>query len=213
MKAVIARSEVRGSVPAVPSKSHAHRLLIAAALSPAPCKLVCPVTSRDIDATVRCLNALGARIERTADGFDITPVDRENLPLSPTLDCGESGSTLRFLLPVACALRKGGTHIVNAGRLRIKECDRLAATAEGLNALGAKVKEGKDDLFFDGVEKLAGGAEIKDYHDHRMVMAFAVAATVCEKEVVINGCESVSKSYPDFFEDMKKLGAKFRIEV
>ena len=62
MKAVIARSEVRGSVPAVPSKSHAHRLLIAAALSPAPCKLVCPVTSRDIDATVRCLNALGARI-------------------------------------------------------------------------------------------------------------------------------------------------------
>lgn len=116
-------------------------------------------------------------------------------------------------LSVACALRKGGTHIVNAGRLRIKECDRLAATAEGLNALGAKVKEGKDDLFFDGVEKLAGGAEIKDYHDHRMVMAFAVAATVCEKEVVINGCESVSKSYPDFFEDMKKLGAKFRIEV
>lgn len=88
MKAVIARSEVRGSVPAVPSKSHAHRLLIAAALSPAPCKLVCPVTSRDIDATVRCLNALGARIERTADGFDITPVDRKTFP-SPPLSIAE----------------------------------------------------------------------------------------------------------------------------
>ena len=114
-------------------------------------------------------------------------------------------------LSVACALRKGGTHIINAGRLRIKECDRLHAAAEGLNALGAKVKEGKEDMFFDGVEKLAGGVELPDYHDHRMVMTFAIAATVCEKPVVIDGAESVSKSYPAFFKDFEKLGGKYEI--
>lgn len=115
------------------------------------------------------------------------------------------------VLSVACALRKGGTHIINAGRLRIKECDRLAATAEGLKALGAKVKEGGEDMFFDGVDKLEGGVEIKNYHDHRMVMAFAVAATVCALPVTICGCESIDKSYPAFFEDLKKLGGKFEI--
>ena len=115
------------------------------------------------------------------------------------------------VLSVACALRKGGTHVTGAGRLRIKECDRLAATAQGLNALGAKVKEGKEDMFFDGVDRLRGGAEIPDYHDHRMVMTFAVAATVCEKPVVITGAESVSKSYPAFFKDFEKLGGKYEI--
>ena len=114
-------------------------------------------------------------------------------------------------LSVACALRKGGTHIINAGRLRIKECDRLHAAAEGLNALGAKVKEGKEDMFFDGVEKLTGGVELPDYHDHRMVMTFAIAATVCEKPVLIDGAESVSKSYPAFFKDFEKLGGKYEI--
>lgn len=114
-------------------------------------------------------------------------------------------------LSLACALRMGGTHIINAGRLRIKECDRLAATVQGLNALGARVKEGKEDMFFDGVKKLAGGVTLPDYHDHRMVMTFAVAATVCENPVVITGAESVSKSYPAFFNDFEKLGGKYEI--
>ncbi len=114
-------------------------------------------------------------------------------------------------LSLACALRKGGTHIVNAGRLRIKECDRLHATAEGLNALGARVKEGKDDMFFDGVDGLKGGVQLPDYHDHRMVMTFAIAATVCENPVIITGAESVSKSYPAFFNDFEKLGGKYEI--
>ena len=67
------------------------------------------------------------------------------------------------------------------------------------------------DMFFDGVDKLEGGVEIKDHHDHRMVMAFAVAATVCARPVTICGCESIDKSYPAFFEDLKKLGGKFEI--
>ena len=73
------------------------------------------------------------------------------------------------------------------------------------------MKEGGEDMFFDGGDRLEGGVEIENYHDHRMVMAFAVAATVCALPVTICGCASIDKSYPAFFEDLKKLGGKFEI--
>ncbi len=101
MKIVLSPALLRGEIRAIPSKSDAHRLLICAALSDAPTFVGCPETSEDIDATVRCLTALGAGIERVAEGFRVTPGAP---PVSCEMDCGESGSTLRFLLPVVCAL-------------------------------------------------------------------------------------------------------------
>jgi len=92
----------RGTLPSFPSKSEAHRYLICAALADAPTHIVCAASNDDIDATISCLCALGASIERTQDGFDVTPI--KNIPDTATMDCGESGSTLRFLLPVICAL-------------------------------------------------------------------------------------------------------------
>jgi len=94
--------KLRGNVRAIPSKSQAHRMLICAAFSDGPTELDCPQTNEDIEATARCLNALGAHIHRTAGGYRVTPV--ADISESAVLDCGESGSTLRFLLPVACAL-------------------------------------------------------------------------------------------------------------
>ena len=91
-----------GIVSAPPSKSQAHRYLICAALSSNPTTLICPDTSRDIEATVGCLNALGAQITRTADGYSIEPI--QNVPQRAVLKCCESGSTLRFLLPIVGAL-------------------------------------------------------------------------------------------------------------
>ena len=98
-----------GTIAAIPSKSHAHRLLIAASLSAEPVRLICPVTSRDIDATADCLTAMGAAILGTEDGFMVRP--RKNAPASAgdtadpiRINVGESGSTLRFLLPVLGAL-------------------------------------------------------------------------------------------------------------
>ena len=93
-----------GAVDAIPSKSHAHRLLISAALSDAPCKIICKATSRDIEATVSCLSALGARIERDGEGYLVFLIDRGASRPTANLSCGESGSTIRFLLPVAAAL-------------------------------------------------------------------------------------------------------------
>jgi len=92
----------RGTLPSFPSKSEAHRYLICAALADAPTHIVCAASNDDIDATISCLCALGASIARTQDGFDVTPI--KNIPDTATMDCGESGSTLRFLLPVICAL-------------------------------------------------------------------------------------------------------------
>ena len=91
-----------GQIGAIPSKSVAHRMLICAALADRPTFIRCHATSEDIDATVRCLCALGADITRTEDGFSVIPV--RDTPADAILDCGESGSTLRFLLPLTAAL-------------------------------------------------------------------------------------------------------------
>ena len=91
-----------GHIRAIPSKSQAHRLMICAAFSDAPTYLECTQTNADIEATAQCLNALGANILRTDGGYQVMPV--KSIPQNATLDCGESGSTLRFLLPVVCAL-------------------------------------------------------------------------------------------------------------
>ena len=91
-----------GSIAAIPSKSEAHRLLICAALADAPTRIPLSASSQDIDATIRCLNAMGADISLSDGELRVTPID--NPPARCEADCGESGSTLRFLLPVAGAL-------------------------------------------------------------------------------------------------------------
>ena len=93
---------LRGDINIIPSKSQAHRLLICAAFSDKPTRLRCPDTNRDIEAKVDCLSALGAEITRTEWGYSISPVS--DLPETALLNCWESGSTLRFMLPVAGAL-------------------------------------------------------------------------------------------------------------
>ena len=105
-----------GTLAAIPSKSAAHRLLICAALADKPTHVVCPQSSQDIDATIRCLTGLGADIRPQNDGYQVTPVDRTKAVGTCLLDCGESGSTLRFLLPVAGALGAQATFRL-AGRL------------------------------------------------------------------------------------------------
>lgn len=109
------------------------------------------------------------------------------------------------ILTVLAAFSKGTSHIFNCGRLRLKECDRLAVTASELNRLGARVTENSDSLTIEGVDKIHGG--ICDSHvDHRIAMSLAIASTRSDEPVTINGAECVSKSYPNFFEDFRALG-------
>lgn len=122
------------------------------------------------------------------------------------------GSQCPDIIPVlslVAALAKGKTEIINAGRLRIKECDRLNAIAVELNKLGAKVEERADSLVIEGVNELEGGVEVWSHKDHRIAMTLAIAATRCKKPIILKDYECVSKSYPHFFDDYKKLGGKF----
>lgn len=106
---------------------------------------------------------------------------------------------------MAC-LCEGSCEVVNAGRLRIKECDRLAAVTSELNKLGAKITEKEDGLIIEGVKKLKGGVEVWSHKDHRIAMTLAIASTVCDEPIVIKDYECVSKSYPMFWDDFKCLG-------
>ena len=102
MDITIQPGRLQGTLTAIPSKSQAHRYLICAAFSDNETTLICPETNRDIEATAQCLGSLGANIKRTDDGYHITPI--RQIPETAVLPCGESGSTLRFMLPVVGAL-------------------------------------------------------------------------------------------------------------
>ena len=105
---------LRGDITIIPSKSQAHRLLICSAFADGPTQLVCPDTNRDIEATADCLRSLGAKILRTNSGYIVDPVT--SIPEKAELNCCESGSTLRFMLPIVGALGIDATFFM-AGRL------------------------------------------------------------------------------------------------
>ena len=102
MDITIHPAKLHGCINAIASKSQAHRLLICASFSDTETILYCPETNRDIEATANCLRALGADITRTEDSYHVLPI--KNLPQTAVLNCCESGSTLRFMLPIAGAL-------------------------------------------------------------------------------------------------------------
>jgi 3-phosphoshikimate 1-carboxyvinyltransferase len=108
------------------------------------------------------------------------------------------------ILAVRAAVGNGVSHFTNAARLRLKESDRLTATAEMLRTLGAKVDELPDGLTVYGGQLCGGTVDAKN--DHRLVMSAAIAALRCSDPVKILGAEAVNKSYPSFFDDYQALG-------
>lgn len=111
-------------------------------------------------------------------------------------------------LAVAAAFRTGETtRFVNAGRLRLKESDRIESTAAMLRALGASVETSEDSLTVTGHKTLPGNiASVNCQNDHRIAMAAAAASCGCEYPVTLLGAECVRKSYPRFWDDFQKLG-------
>lgn len=140
-----------GTISAIPSKSHVHRLLIAAALSDRETVIKCDRSNEDIDATARCLNALGAHISFKNGLFSVQPIRK---PVDgAVLDAGESGSTLRFLVPVAASL--GVTvHFQMKGRLPDRP---LSPLREEMIAHGVTFSEtGSNPLTISG--QMTGGS-------------------------------------------------------
>ena len=102
----------------------------------------------------------------------------------------------------------GETRLVNAARLRDKESDRIASMEAELRKLGAEVSSTPDSLTIRG----CGGAprfgpvRVDGHNDHRIVMSLAIAATLGSAPVLIEGAEAISKSYPEFFDDLRRVG-------
>ena len=108
------------------------------------------------------------------------------------------------ILAVAAALAHGKTVISDAGEVRVKETDRLAAVAMNLRLMGAQVAETEDGLEIIGGTPLHG-ARLDSFGDHRIAMAFAVAGMFAEGETTITGTECVNTSYPNFYATLEKL--------
>lgn len=108
-------------------------------------------------------------------------------------------------LAVLASLTKGKTEFINAGRLRIKECDRITCVKEELNKLGAKIEELEDGMIINGVDTLNGGT-VDSHNDHRLVMAFAMATLKMNGKIKILNANAVSKSFPNFFKVFEKIG-------
>lgn len=123
MKAIITPSILGGKINAIPSKSDAHRILIAAALSDKKTivKVKPSLLSNDIKATITGLSALGAQFEYNTDFVTVYPTKHIK---NAVIDCGESGSTLRFLMPVACSLCESNKFIMH-GRLAQRPINEL----------------------------------------------------------------------------------------
>ena len=190
MNVIVHPSDIAGTVAAIPSKSMAHRLLICAALSNGPTSITCSTSSDDINATVSCLEALGARIQRTPGGFLVEPV---SAPVEGALlDCGESGSTLRFLLPVACAL---GGQVTFFGHGRLSERP-IAPLTDQLTAHGAELSC-SSGLPMDVSGKLAGGVfELPGNVSSQFVSGLLMAGPLVRDGLAIKVTEPVeSRSY------------------
>ena len=391
MDITIIPGKLQGEITMIPSKSQAHRLLICSAFADKPTSLICPQTSRDMDATADCLNSLGAEISHDGTCYHVKPI--HILPQKADLNCCDSGSTLRFLLPIVgalgvdatfhmtgrlpyrplsplweemqrmgcsltcptettlrctgklkagqysidggvssqfitgllfalsllddksdltitgtleskpyvdmtlCALKsfgidpsmlggqlfrspgtinvegdwsngafflaavslgsnitvlgldddspqgdracrdlltqlkshavtidakdipdlvpilavvagaQKGAEFINIRRLRLKESDRVESVIQLLTALGGKAEATEDTLTVFPTGYLGG--QVDSVGDHRIAMAAAIAATVCKQPVTILGADAVNKSYPQFWEEYRRLGGKY----
>ena len=166
-----------------------------------------PVTMTGLDlesaqgdrAIVEILRRFGAAVTAQGDAVTVCGGTLKGIEL----DMRDIPDLLPVLSIVAAAA-EGETRFVNAGRLRLKESDRLATVAALLKALGGSVEEGPDWLAVKGVGRLMGGS-CDVANDHRLVMAAVLASCISETAVQFDGFQAVNKSYPTFMEDYRKL--------
>jgi 3-phosphoshikimate 1-carboxyvinyltransferase len=153
---------------------------------------------------------MGAHIRETVENQDAEPIGVLEITgarlKGTTIEGKEIPNVIDELpvLAVAGALAQGRTIIANAGELRVKETDRLAAVATNLRAMGAQCTESEDGLQILGGAPLHG-ARLQSFGDHRIAMAFAIAGLFAEGETTISDTACVNTSYPGFYETLEKI--------
>ena len=150
-------------------------------------------------AVLDILTAMGAEVSVSEEAVTV----RRGALRGVAIDAGP----IPDLIPVLCVTAAGAagdTQIFNAGRLRLKESDRLRTTAVLLTALGGHVEEQPSGLLVHGTGHLTGGTA-DACGDHRIAMSAATAACLCTEPVTVSGSGCVAKSYPDFWNDFSAL--------
>ena len=164
------------------------------------------LTSQPDLKILNILKTMGAKIRVKRDYVEIFGNNLQGT----TLDAKDNPDLVPVLVVLACC-SEGETTIKNVKRLRIKESDRLKALNVEFSKMGAKIQTVEDKLVIEGPCKLKG-TTVDSHGDHRIAMACAVAGLAAEGETRILHAECVSKSYPNFFHDLKKLGGKVSFE-
>ena len=145
------------------------------------------------------LRRFGADVQINGTAVTVSPAPLQGI----SIDAAE----IPDLIPVLCAVAaaaSGDTVIQNAARLRLKESDRLAATANLIRDLGGSIRELPDGLIVTGTGRLTGGT-VDAVGDHRMAMTAAVCSLICSEPVTIPHAECTEKSYPAFWQDFEAL--------
>lgn len=154
---------------------------------------------------VEILKKFGAKIDQTASGINV----REGKLRAITIDASQIPDLVPAL-SVCASFAEGTTIITNAERLRIKECDRLRATAELINCLGGKAVELPNGLEITGIKKFSGNC-VKGFNDHRIVMSAAICASKLDGKIECSDAMSINKSYPNFYVDYKCIGGNANV--
>lgn len=158
--------------------------------------------SRQGDKVImKLLKQSGVSFKESVNGYKIDKSDVFGSEID-LADCPDLGP----ILCVLAAFANGSTHIKNAGRLRIKESDRIAAMECELKKLGVNIRSEENDIYIEGQSSYQGSVAFDSHNDHRIAMSLAIASTLCDKPCTIQGAEAVSKSYPQFFDDLMRLG-------
>lgn len=152
---------------------------------------------------ISIIKKMKGKIEEVKDGYIFYP----SLTEGTIIDIKECPDLVPALTVLA-SLSKGETKIINCERLKIKESNRLESTSKELIKLGADIDILADSMVIRGVAELDGG-KVDSWNDHRVAMSLGVTSSRVKKDIILMGAESVSKSYPGFWEDFKKLGGIF----
>lgn len=156
-------------------------------------------------AILNVLRRMGADVQ--ISGTEITV--KKNKLNGITVDAADIPDAVPIISVVA-SVCEGETQIINAGRLRIKESDRIKAIVNMLASLGGKAEETADGLIIKGKESLIGGTA-DGCNDHRIVMSAAVLSNFCKNAVEITDAQAVEKSYPHFFNDFNRMGGNANV--
>ena len=167
------------------------------------------------DGLYQTLREMGADIEmsneRQSGGETIIDITARHSALRGVAVPAERAPSMIDEYPVlaiAAAFAEGETLMKGLGELRVKECDRLAATADGLALNGVECEAGEDCLRVQGTGSVPGGACVTTRDDHRIAMSFLVLGLAAQQPVAIDDARMIATSFPDFVDRMHSLGAE-----